>query len=144
MEGNWNKYKKGRVQHRVPEARIKKNGSIFLNRVATEKWFPEAEKIILFYDVDGHRIGLQKAEGNEPYARRVRMVSQKARDGSIQTRLGARIAAKPFIEEFEIPLERVCKMYFEDESGLVVIDLKGGKPCHHNRRAALSKKSSRQ
>ncbi|GIK33277.1 MAG: hypothetical protein HND43_07540 [Armatimonadetes bacterium] len=115
----WQKFTEGSRSF-APKVTITANGAILFNQGACERFHLESvEGVVLYFDDETRRIGFELlADLNAEGVRRLR-----------KRRMGASIAAKPFLDKFDI--HPGATMFYElrkdDESGFLVADLGAGR-----------------
>lgn len=135
----WNKYQKYRAKLKPPEVRLNKDGHFYLTRTTLETYFEGVHNVLLYYNDETFEMAFLPVKEREPYSRRVRRIAPKHYEDP--NYLGARVAAVPFVREHEIPTNK--RFPIAKEGDMLVVNLKRGKQCRHNRRVALSQRYSK-
>ena len=116
----WTKFTEGGRSF-APRATISMNGSLSFNEGACARFkIKDAPVAVLYYDDEQHRVGVELS--TDPQTDGARKIRRR--------RMGADIAAKPFLDKFDIqpPSTMLYPLARDEESGYLVIRLDEGKP----------------
>ena len=116
----WKKFTEGGRSF-AARATISVSGTLSFNEGACQRFkIKDAQAAVLYYDDEEHRVGIELVgDLREEGARRIR-----------RRRMGADIAAKPFLDKFDIQpsTTMLYSLTKDEETGYLVIRLADGRP----------------
>ncbi|MFB1064849.1 hypothetical protein [Natrinema sp. H-ect4] len=97
-----------------PRISLRKSGSIGISKAAMNEWFEDADAVVLHYDEDNDRIGLEPVEAGEDHSYTI-----------TESEGGGSVTPSAFMNRYDLVPEVTTRYAAEwdDDNELVVADL---------------------